>query len=156
LGSGRGTGEALHLLAKVLWVMVLDLGKSGYRHIGVNHSFCLPWRGVPHPNSKLLESHEERNPNRKGHPKDTCRLFENIMAVETGLLHPGDLPHTCLPMPREKEQKGTGLRFSKGGAQGKPPVIKIERRIKKKVLASPRGADRSNFTSSRERCRVSV
>lgn len=55
------------------------------------------------------------------------------MAVKTGLLHPAGLTRTCLLMPLVK-QKGTGLRISKGRAQGQYPVMKIERRIKKKVL----------------------
>lgn len=69
----------------------------------------------------------------KRHPKDTCWLLENVMAVKTALLHPVGLTHTCLLMPLVK-QKDTGLRISKGGARGQYPVMKIERRIKKKVL----------------------
>lgn len=36
-----------------------------------------------------------------------------------------------------KEEMGSRLRISKGGAQEQDPVIKIENKIKKQVLTSP-------------------
>lgn len=48
--------------------------------------------------------------------------------------NPEGLSHPCLLMPGVKEEKGAELKITKGEAQEQEPVMKTERRARKKVL----------------------